>query len=59
MRQSAVAEESIKLPQSDTTPQSEKIYAPKITKIVDEISTLNLLEVADLNELLKSRLKIR
>lgn len=32
---------------------TEKIYAPKIQKLVDEIGTLTLLEVADLNELLK------
>jgi hypothetical protein len=30
-----------------------KKYAPKIQKLVDEISQLTLLEVADLNELLK------
>ena len=39
------------LPSSD--PSQEKAYAPKISAIVDEISKLNLLEVADLNELLK------
>jgi len=39
-------------------PSSEKEYPEKIVSIVDQISTLNLLEVADLNALLKSRLNI-
>merc|ERR1719481_2213103 len=39
-------------------PSKEKVYSEKITKIVDDISTLNLLEVADLNALLKARLNI-
>ncbi|CAE1326469.1 RP-L7 [Acanthosepion pharaonis] len=38
---------------------TEKIYAPKIQKLVDEIGTLTLLEVADLNELLKKTLNIQ
>lgn len=38
---------------------SEKVYPPKIEKIVDGISQLTLLEVCDLNELLKTRLKIK
>ena len=59
LRQSAVAEEAIKPPQSETTPLNEKSYSTKITSIVDQISSLNLLEVADLNELLKAKLKIR
>ena len=59
LRQSAVAEEAIKFPQSETTPANEKVYPSKITTIVDQISTLNLLEVADLNQLLKTRLNIR
>ena len=59
IRQSAAVEEAIKPPQSETTPQNEKVYSPKITTIVDQISSLNLLEVADLNELLKAKLKIR
>ena len=33
-------------------------YPEKIVNIVDQISVLNLLEVADLNDLLKARLKI-
>merc|ERR1712098_910505 len=39
-------------------PAVEKTYSDKILSIVDQISTLNLLEVADLNSLLKSRLNI-
>ena len=35
-----------------------QVYADKIVTIVDQISGLNLLEVADLNALLKSRLNI-
>ena len=35
-----------------------KVYPEKIVTIVDQISSLNLLEVADLNSLLKSRLNI-
>lgn len=37
---------------------AEKTYDPKISKLVDEISRLSLLDVADLNELLKKRLNI-
>ncbi|ESO12259.1 hypothetical protein HELRODRAFT_63014 [Helobdella robusta] len=36
----------------------EKIYPEKIHKIVDDISRLTLLEISDLNDLLKKRLKI-
>lgn len=32
---------------------TERIYPPKIQKLVQDISELTLLEVADLNELLK------
>lgn len=35
-----------------------KTYEPKIVKLVDEISQLSLLQVADLNELLKKTLNI-
>lgn len=35
----------------------EKVFPQKISAIVDQISQLNLLEVADLNELLKVILK--
>ncbi|RUS89718.1 hypothetical protein EGW08_002536 [Elysia chlorotica] len=38
---------------------STKTYAPKINKLVDDISQLTLLEVADLNELLKKTLNIQ
>ena len=38
--------------------EKEKQFAPKIVSIVDDISQLTLLEVADLNELLKKRLNI-
>ena len=31
----------------------EKVYQPKIQKLVEDIGSLTLLEVADLNELLK------
>lgn len=57
-RQSAMAEQALNIPQAEATPANEKCYPPKITAIVDQISGLNLLEVADLNELLKTRLKI-
>ncbi|KAL4239733.1 Ribosomal protein [Mactra antiquata] len=39
--------------------QDEKHYTPKIKQIVEDISQLSLLEVADLNELLKKTLKIQ
>merc|ERR1711971_1429043 len=40
-------------------PTKEKqVYSEKITRIVEDISGLNLLEVADLNSLLKSKLNI-
>jgi len=39
-------------------PTKEKVYTSKIVQIVDDISTLNLIEVADLNSLLKQRLNI-
>lgn len=39
-------------------PTHDKAYSDKIVTIVDQISTLNLLEVADLNALLKQRLNI-
>ena len=34
-------------------PEGQKDYAPKIQNLVKEISSLTLIEVADLNELLK------
>ena len=39
-------------------PTEEKEYPEKITKLVDQIAELNLLEVSDLNALLKSKLNI-
>jgi large subunit ribosomal protein L7/L12 len=39
-------------------PSNDKVFPVKIVTIVDQISTLNLLEVADLNSLLKQRLNI-
>ncbi len=50
--------QSLPLPDSENTPTESKRYPDKIVQIVDYISQLTLLEVADLNELLKARLKI-
>ena len=36
-----------------------KDYAPKIKQLVDEIAKLNLIEVSDLNELLRKKLNIK
>lgn len=44
--------------QMSTPIGQEKSYDPRISKLVDDISRLTLLEVADLNELLKKRLNI-
>lgn len=55
-REYSTAAEQLQEPQIHGT---EKEYSPKIEKIVDEISQLTLLEVCDLNELLKTRLKIK
>jgi len=42
-----------------STPTNEdKAYPPKLVNLVDQIAGLTLLEVADLNELLKKTLKI-
>lgn len=43
---------------SVTLEGEEKRYAPKIQQLVKDISQLTLIEVADLNELLKKTLKI-
>merc|ERR1711963_394024 len=48
--------EAMPLPSAD--PNANKVYPEKIFSIVEQISKLNLLEVADLNELLKKRLNI-
>jgi hypothetical protein len=53
-----VSSETLTFPQSETTPPELKEYPEKIVSIVNHISQLTLLEVADLNELLKTRLKI-
>lgn len=39
-------------------PRVTQVYPEKIVRIVEDISLLNLLEVSDLNALLKSRLNI-
>ncbi|XP_060076669.1 large ribosomal subunit protein bL12m-like [Ylistrum balloti] len=41
------------------SPHEGKSYSPKIQNIVDDIGQLTLLEVAELNELLKTTLKIK
>lgn len=48
-------------PEPITIPQpsgAEKIASPKIEKLVTEISSLNLLEVTELSDLLKKRLNL-
>ena len=45
-------------PSPEVPAGAAKTYSPKVTAIVDEITTLNLLEVADLVDLLKSTLNI-
>jgi hypothetical protein len=52
----AVEEEKIVMP---TGAGQNLVYPKKIVDIVDQIARLNLLEVSDLNALLKSRLNIR
>ena len=56
MSTAAAEVEKVDVPDNSAT---EKSYPKKIVDIVDQISTLNLLEVSDLNALLKSRLNIR
>ena len=46
-----MSSEAMPLPNEDLN--AKKVYPEKISTIVDQISKLNLLEVADLNELLK------
>ena len=46
------------MPLAQPADTPNKVYPEKISSIVDQISALNLLEVADLNELLKKRLNI-
>ncbi|KAK5856192.1 hypothetical protein PBY51_007803 [Eleginops maclovinus] len=52
----ATHSETIAPPQLDGAP---KAYSPKIQQLVNDISTLTLLEVSDLNELLKKTLNIQ
>lgn len=56
----AAAEEEpkISMPVPEGKEKTDADYPPKIVAIVDQIAQLNLLEVADLNSLLKSRLNI-
>lgn len=42
-----------------TLSENEREYPAHVVKIVDEIASLTLLEVADLNELLTKRLNIK
>merc|ERR1739838_604150 len=51
-----MSSEALPLPAADLT--ANKVYPEKISTIVDQIAHLNLLEVADLNALLKKRLNI-
>ena len=46
-----MSSEAMPLPAAE--PTAHKVYPAKISTIVDQIAQLNLLEVADLNELLK------
>lgn len=55
-RRYSIAAEALSAPHAEGT---EKTYNPKIQKLVHDISQLSLLEVADLNELLKKTLNIR
>ncbi|XP_044153728.1 39S ribosomal protein L12, mitochondrial [Bufo gargarizans] len=53
---SVVHTELLPSPALDNAP---KVYPPKIQQLVDQIASLTLLEVCDLNELLKKTLKIQ
>lgn len=55
-QQAAAASSAVPPPTLDGQP---KEYSAKIQTLVDEISKLNLIEVSDLNELLRKRLNIR
>lgn len=55
-QQAQQAASSVPPPHLDGQP---KEYSAKIQTLVDEISKLNLIEVSDLNELLRKRLNIR
>lgn len=47
--------ETLTIPTSESL---DKIFSPKLEKIATEISTLNLLEVSELSQLLKKRLNL-
>ncbi len=51
-------EPKIAMPTPEGKEKTDEDYPTKIVALVDQIEKLNLLEVADLNALLKSRLKI-
>ncbi|XP_071968358.1 large ribosomal subunit protein bL12m [Engystomops pustulosus] len=53
---SALHNEPLASPPLDNVP---KVYPPKIQQLVDQIANLTLLEVSDLNELLKKTLNIQ
>ncbi|KAG9473556.1 large ribosomal subunit protein bL12m [Eleutherodactylus coqui] len=53
---STLNNEVLPSPALDSEP---KVYPPKIQQLVDQIASLTLLEVSDLNELLKKTLKIQ
>ncbi|KAJ8362957.1 hypothetical protein SKAU_G00117880 [Synaphobranchus kaupii] len=53
---SACPSDAIAAPQLDGAPKS---YSPKIQQLVNDIASLTLLEVSDLNELLKKTLNIQ
>lgn len=55
-RRALTAQVEIKAPQMDG---ESRDYSPKIVNLVEEISKLNLIEVSDLNELLRKRLNIK
>ncbi|KAH0629395.1 hypothetical protein JD844_011447 [Phrynosoma platyrhinos] len=48
--------EALATPPLDSAP---KVYSPKIQQLVQDIANLTLLEISDLNELLKKTLKIQ
>ncbi|XP_053707373.1 39S ribosomal protein L12, mitochondrial [Synchiropus splendidus] len=56
LRTSAATQDAIATPPLDGTP---KQYSPKIQQLVTDIAGLTLLEVSDLNELLKKTLNIQ
>jgi large subunit ribosomal protein L7/L12 len=56
LKATATASNRIPPPQFEGQPRE---YSPKIQQLVDQISQLNLLEVSDLNELLRKKLNIK